>query len=151
MRMNACAVLRHDLRTQINHITGFGELLIELAEERGRQDLSPAIRNVIAGGRVLMRLVDRSHAVSEGRADGEMLHALGQKLRPVAALIAADVTALERKPIEGIGFDFREYLGNIQRATERLIGLAGQELLGAGPDSSIPPGMNTIHLMTAYG
>ena len=50
--------LKHDLRTTINHIIGYGELLVELAAENGEEDLASRMRNLVTKGRNMPRLVD---------------------------------------------------------------------------------------------
>lgn len=53
------AQLLHDLRTPLNHVIGYSQLLIENAQERGQSDLVPDIKTVLtAGGRLLSIIND---------------------------------------------------------------------------------------------
>jgi class 3 adenylate cyclase/CheY-like chemotaxis protein len=52
--------LRHELRTPINHIVGYSELLLEIADELGHDDLLPDLERIRAAGRELGALVNES-------------------------------------------------------------------------------------------
>lgn len=52
--------LRHDLRTPINHIVGYSELLLEVAEEHGHTQLMADLRKIRAAGAELATLVNTS-------------------------------------------------------------------------------------------
>src|SRR5438477_5790638 len=55
----AGARLRHDLRTPINQIIGYGEMLDEDAAEAGNERASADLRRIVAAARSLLELVDR--------------------------------------------------------------------------------------------
>src|SRR6478752_7470409 len=52
--------LRHELRTPINHIVGYSELLLEIAEERGYADLLADLARIRAAGAELAGRVNES-------------------------------------------------------------------------------------------
>ncbi len=52
------AELLHDLRTQLNHIIGYSEMLTERAEEEGPADFVPDLEKIQAAGRRLLDLVN---------------------------------------------------------------------------------------------
>jgi class 3 adenylate cyclase len=54
--------LRHDLRTPINAILGYSELLIEDAEDRGDDRMLPDLRQIHAAGRELLAFVNETLA-----------------------------------------------------------------------------------------
>jgi len=54
----ADAELRHTLRTPLNHIIGYSELLLEEAKERGLEDMLADLQNVHAAGKELLTLFD---------------------------------------------------------------------------------------------
>src|ERR687894_491818 len=52
--------LRHELRTPINHIIGYSELLLEVAEEQGHPQLLADLEKIRAAGAELGALVNES-------------------------------------------------------------------------------------------
>ncbi len=54
----ADAHLRHTLRTPLNHIIGYSELLLEEAKERGLDDLISDLRNINNAGKELLALIN---------------------------------------------------------------------------------------------
>ncbi|MFQ5572168.1 MAG: histidine kinase dimerization/phospho-acceptor domain-containing protein, partial [Rhodothermales bacterium] len=54
----ADATLRHTLRTPLNHIIGYSELLLEEAKERGLEDMVADLRNIHAAGKELLALIN---------------------------------------------------------------------------------------------
>lgn len=54
----ADAHLRHALRTPLNHIIGYSELLLEEARERGLHDMETDLRSIQAAGKELLSLTD---------------------------------------------------------------------------------------------
>lgn len=62
------AEVRHDLRTPLNHIIGFSEMLGEEATEEGDKDLSDGLGKVSGWGRRLLKLFNR---LTTDREEGE--------------------------------------------------------------------------------
>src|SRR5579862_6881895 len=60
------ASLRHELRTPVNHILGYAELLIEDAGERHLEAFIPAFQQIHSGGH---RLLESIQAALAGKAD----------------------------------------------------------------------------------
>ena len=52
----ADANLRHTLRTPLNHIIGYSELLLEEAKERGLEDMVADLQNIHTAGKELLAL-----------------------------------------------------------------------------------------------
>ena len=52
--------LRHDLRTPINHILGYTDMLVEDAAEIGIAAFVEPLRKIRAGGRTLLELIQSS-------------------------------------------------------------------------------------------
>src|SRR5437660_145308 len=48
---------RHELRTPVNAIIGYGEMLLEDAEAGGRDDLAEPLQSVLAQGKSLQNLI----------------------------------------------------------------------------------------------
>ncbi len=68
----ADAELRHTLRTPLNHIIGYSELLLEEAKERGLEDMVTDLENIHTAGKELLALFNKLFnpaAVDTGSAD----------------------------------------------------------------------------------
>jgi adenylate cyclase len=68
----ADANLRHTLRTPLNHIIGYSELLLEEAKERGLEDMVADLQNIHTAGKELLALFNELFnpaAVDTGTAD----------------------------------------------------------------------------------
>ena len=86
----ALADLRHDLRTPIGHILGYGEMVVDELRERGQDDLILDVEKMrTAGGRLLTLVNERLNAASLG------LPSVAAKLpiRPADVLPLAPVSA----------------------------------------------------------
>src|ERR1051326_9245699 len=59
--------LKHELRTPVNHILGYSELLLESAQDAGDETLMTQARGIHSNGRKLVELIDRNLA-----SDGHM-------------------------------------------------------------------------------
>jgi CheY-like chemotaxis protein/class 3 adenylate cyclase len=114
--------LRHDLRTPINHIVGYSELLLEdLAES----DLGPDLERVHAAGRELLALVDENLGPDQLASAETNLEANLVRLReavrtPLTTVVGYADLLLEEASEQGAA----ELLGDLQR-----IRAAGQQLL----------------------
>ncbi|MEP6604113.1 MAG: SpoIIE family protein phosphatase [Spartobacteria bacterium] len=62
------AGLLHDLRTPLNHIIGYTEMLIEQAQEQGQDDFIPDLRKTHSAGKQLLALINDNFE-SVGPAD----------------------------------------------------------------------------------
>jgi len=59
------AKLRHELRTPINAIIGYGEMILDEADDHSHPDLFPDLEGVIAQGRTLLALLNRALYASD--------------------------------------------------------------------------------------
>jgi len=67
-RLDAWARLRHALRTPIGQILGYGELLEELALEKGQEALVPDLRRIREAARRMLELVETEDPASAAGA-----------------------------------------------------------------------------------
>jgi adenylate cyclase len=67
--LDALRALRHELRSPLNHVIGYAELLLEEAEERGLAALVPALEAMRADGVRALRLVNELLASEPPGAD----------------------------------------------------------------------------------
>jgi signal transduction histidine kinase len=58
LKEESLARLRHDLRTPVNHILGFAELLIEELEEHRADAWLPSLKEIQDGGRRLLETIE---------------------------------------------------------------------------------------------
>jgi signal transduction histidine kinase len=141
------AHLRHELRTPINHILGYTEILLEDAGEAGLSEFAPALRELNSGGRVLLDWIQGALAESGSSVVFSQLEGLEEKLRPKAEQLlrtSETVTGLLRE--RGAG----EALADLERvssALARLLSLLGQMIgrpYAAAEESSAPVAVTAV-------
>ena len=94
--------LRHELRTPLNHVIGYAEMLLEDAEESGREELAGDLRRIHSAGRQLTGMLEAALALITGTPDttGEANGAAQQpELDALEALVTADGRDLA--PLDG--------------------------------------------------
>jgi two-component system, NtrC family, sensor kinase len=127
----ALAHLRHELRTPINHILGYTEILLEEAEESGLGAYAPALRDMNAGGRRLLEWIQAT--LADGSVTEAQLESLAARVRPQAAQMLAASEALG-EGLKGSGNeDAQTDVARVAVACRRLISLVG-EMMGAAPE-----------------
>jgi signal transduction histidine kinase len=107
--------LKHELRTPINHIIGYSELLLEAAEDEGMSGVADQARSIYTDGRALAKLVDRHFAMWDG---GERRHATLDLRESISSLI----NSVRRKSVPPVEVDaawLRDF-DRIRGAAERL-------------------------------
>ena len=109
--------LSHELRTPVNHIVGYAELLEEQAEERGLVHLLPDLQKIVDAGHTWLGLME------------EYLIGPGQPTEPAALGESARVAA---PPLLQPGVDF---ISPAPRTATRAH-MAGSHLLVADDDAS---------------
>jgi PAS domain S-box-containing protein len=90
------ANMSHELRTPMNAIIGYSEMLAEEAEETGREDFIPVLRNIITAGKHLLSLINDILDLSKieaGKMDAyletfdvhEMIRDIATTIQPLVA------------------------------------------------------------------
>src|SRR5437868_6110704 len=125
----ALAHLRHDLRTPINHILGYTEILLEDAGDTGLDEFSPALREMNAGGRQLLDWIQGALAESGSSVAFTQLEALEAKLRPRAEQILRGSESLGAKFHERGAAEAEADMERVSTALRRLLSLLG-EMIG---------------------
>ena len=138
MSESAFRTLRHDLRTPLNHILGYAELLLEEAEAAGHPDFVTDLQKICLAGRELLAVVNRRLDSARLRAgDPEQL---SHELRtPLNAIIG--YSDLLREEAEERGLDaLVPDLEKIHEAGRRLLGLVNAvlDLSRFEADPSVP-------------
>jgi diguanylate cyclase (GGDEF)-like protein len=120
------ANLRHELRTPVNHILGYSELLIEDAGERHLEAFIPAFQQIQNGGRQLLESIQTALADQVDSSAKMDLDAFKKDLRVTATDVLEKSTSL----LEDIEYEqgqTRADLDAISWALRRLIEFAGNE------------------------
>jgi len=80
-------MLKHELRTPINHIIGYSELLLEAAMDEGEDLITDVARTIQKDGQTLASLVDNHFAAFKGTAPDEVSESLRRAVTPVISAI----------------------------------------------------------------
>ncbi len=148
MSIDPAAQLRHDLRTPLNHIIGYAEMLLEELEGRDKPELVTGLAALRADARQLLGLLNE--VLARGRAGSADLAAARDTLGPQLERIRSAGEALRRQAAEEGSGSLLPDLDRVRSATERLGELldhggaptadarARQAAADAGSDASPP-------------
>ena len=117
----ATAQLRHDLRTPVNHIVGYAEMLLEDAAEASLAPRKPALEETLAAARDVLSAIDR---LLGGRSDGiaaDEVVGLYRSLREPQQRIVRAVEGLLQLSDPAPNQDFTSDLHRILGAAAKLI------------------------------
>src|SRR4051794_29010526 len=114
--------LRHELRTPINHIVGYSELLLEVAEERSHAALLADLEKIRAAGAELGALVNESLDAARLQTTLPDTVALSRDLRTPLNTIVGYSELLEEEAEEGGYADLLPDLHRIRTAARHLLG-----------------------------
>jgi len=91
------ATLRHDLRTPLNAVKGYSELILEDARNNGREDLRTDISKVVAAAEQLLGQIDRLIGLTEA-GSSDATQAAGIPTRDLVAEIMRSIQPIVSKP-----------------------------------------------------
>lgn len=132
------AELRHNLRTPLNHVIGYSELLIEDASGGNHGSALDPLRHIHSAGKASLADINGvlSNRESVNRSE---LNALCEKLRPRMDRIRSLVKGMEESEIASVPFNWRDDLGRISGAASKLLQLlCGEaETPSAAPASAV--------------
>ncbi len=136
--------MRHELRTPVNHIIGYGEMLIEEAEEQGLDMLLPELRQICAAGRRLVGLINDSldPAAIEAREQDRTISR--PDLRAPLAQVLDNVQTLHARATEHGRADLLPDLERIDLAARQMLALIAET--AAVADGGEPPSILDIPL-----
>src|SRR5580658_4750846 len=126
LKPESLAYLRHELRTPVNHILGYSELLIEDAGERHLEAFIPVFQQIQSGGRQLLDSIQTTLAGKTGSVQKADLDAFKENLRGTAAEVLETSTSL----LESLENGHRQTLADLDAiswALRRLVEFAGGE------------------------
>jgi signal transduction histidine kinase len=96
LKGESLADLRHELTTEVNHILGFSDLLIEEAEELNLEAFLPVFRQVRSGGHELLESIQTNLPEETDSAQKSNLVVLQEGLHSkVAQLLETSSSLLE--------------------------------------------------------
>jgi signal transduction histidine kinase len=112
---------RHDLRTPLNHIIGFADILLDEAEDAGRNAPVPALRQIKAGGYALLDSMQVALPGEMESVDRVQLEQVAVSLRPpIAELILMCAVLRNSDAFHAGGKDALENLDTITSALDRM-------------------------------
>src|SRR5438105_10529615 len=124
------AKIRHDLRTPINHIIGFSEILIEEAQGRAPEVFLRDLQKIRGGGDRLLALLNEYLNEDVFPVEKPDLHQLCHELRtPVNHIIGYSELLMDQCAELGLP-DYQPDLGKINSAAKIWLKLMEEHLLG---------------------
>lgn len=144
------AKVRHHLRTPINHILGFSEILLEDARGNVPEEFLRDLRKIHAGGDRLLRLI-HEHLGQESFAAKPDLRQLGHELRtPVNHIIGYSELLMEQ--CEELGRpELQADLARINSAARTWLSLMEAHLIGSVAENPPAPGFAEPELASDSG
>ncbi len=91
------ANMSHELRTPMNAIIGYGEMLVEEAEDLGQDDFIPDLQKILAAGKHLLSLINDVLDLSKIEAGKMTLFLEELEVRALAGDITATIQPLVEK------------------------------------------------------
>jgi signal transduction histidine kinase len=119
------ARLRHDLRTPVNHILGYTELLIDDSSERQLEALVPVFQKIQDGGRQLLETIETALGEKTGPTQEVDLESFKQNLHSTAAEVLEASTSV----VDNLENGHQQTLADldaISRALRRLMDFSGE-------------------------
>ncbi len=129
VRVRPVAELRHDLRTPLNHIIGYGEMLMEDAEERSDTVSVDALRQIQATAKELVGVIQSTLLPHKTEVTEAELSALRDRLHdPLEGIIASagELLALRNGAATPGDTSSAKDLETIRAAAQRLLTMAGE-------------------------
>src|SRR6266404_3833124 len=120
---------RHNLRTPINHILGYGEMLIEDAEELGKPHVLPDLRQILEDGRLALAAINGTLCPAGNEVSEVEIRAMREAMLAPVNRILEGIGRIEPEMSSGD-------VVKIRIAAGRLLALAGEIL---GPVEQAPP------------
>jgi len=115
------SALRHDLRTPVNHIVGYCELLLEDAEGEGHAPRRAALEAALATVREVLAMINASLPSSGTNVTGDDVALLYQRLHAPQSRIMEILATLTLPDVRDEDPAFEADVGRIRQATEQLV------------------------------
>jgi len=124
MNADTLRKLKHELRTPVNHILGYSDLLLESAEDCDDPKTADLARNIHASGQMLARLLEKNLLSTIGEIDNGQLDVLRESVRPVVKQILDILSSRSMLPAADM---HQNDLDRIRRAADQLLILLNTE------------------------
>jgi diguanylate cyclase (GGDEF)-like protein len=126
LKHESLAHLRHELRTPVNHILGYSELLIEDARARHLEAFIPVFQQIQSGGRQLLESIQTTLAEKTGSPRELNLETFKESLHGTAAEVLKTSSSL----LEDLEYGHRQTLADLDAiswALRRLMEFTGED------------------------
>lgn len=124
MNAESLRKLKHELRTPVNHILGYSDLLLESADDSNDSETADLARNIHESGQILARLLEKNLLSTTGAIDEGQMDVLRESVRPVVKQILE--TLASRTKLDGAHLHQAD-LDRIGRAADQLMALLSAE------------------------
>lgn len=116
--------LKHELRTPVNHIVGYSDLLLEVAGESGDCATADLAKDIHESGQKLAKLLEKSLLSPAGQMDDAQIDALCDCISPTVKHILDTVS---QHSIRAAVNSETDELDRIRRAADQLLALVGKD------------------------
>jgi len=123
---------RHNLRTPINHILGYGEMLMEDAADQGQEQFIPDLQQILDDGRMALAVINGAMCPATNEVSELEVRAMCDALVSPVNQIIAKVAHVEKSLHSGD-------TAKIRAAAERLLTMAADLLVPGTPHVEAPP------------
>ncbi len=134
---NPVAALRHDLRTPVNHIVGYAEMLLEDLEGPGHEAQRDALERALAAARDALKVISLVLAPTRDAIEPGELTGLYTRLEDPQRRIHEAVRAILAAAGEPPTPNFVEDLHRIEAAAARLVPKQGTGVATAAPGNGV--------------
>jgi signal transduction histidine kinase len=114
--------LKHELRTPVNHILGYSDLLLETADDTDDHETAGLAKGLNACGKMLAKLLEKSLMSPSGEMDDRQMGALRESIRPTVKQILQMLATHSTQSRGNLQGD----LDRIRRAADQLLTLVGE-------------------------
>src|ERR1035438_665938 len=96
-KVESLAHLRHELKTPVNHVLGYSDLLIDEAGERHLEAFVPVFERIHSGGRQLLEFIQTALSENDNSAREVNVEAFRENLRGVATDVLKTSMSLQEE------------------------------------------------------
>jgi adenylate cyclase len=117
---------RHNLRTPINHILGYGEMLMEDAEDQGREEFLPDLRRILEDGKLALAVINGALTPATNEVYEPQIRDMSDALLSPVTQILEIIKRIEPGLVSGD-------VVKIRTAAQKLLSMAAELLAPGAP------------------